>query len=348
MKKIYLFLILFSVFFGCLGADVANAYLVEDLNIITNGNMIIGPGKTEIMLSPGDSYTMEVTATNATGEAKIIKFSTEDIAASNDPETTLEFLGTKTGPYSLKDYVTPEIDTLTLEPGQRVRMPVTITVPEDASPGGLYGSIMVSAESLPTEVTVEVGKVSGQVSLITRVAVLLFVRIEGDVLESSYLKDFTVAKNFYEKGPVTFNITSANTGNVYLSPHGSIEIKDMIGRVIDAKEIDAWFTLPKSERTREILWNSNFLFGRYTAVLSLYRGYMNTADNADTATITFWVLPWKIILIGLISLILIIWLLVWIFSHIQWKKAPQNPVPPVDPSSPNPPSSNPPTSTLNQ
>jgi hypothetical protein len=344
MKKTYLFILFLILFFGGVCINSASAYLIEDLNLATTGNMIIGPGKTELLLSPGDSYTIEVTATNTTGETKIVKFTTEDLAASNDPNTLLEFLGDKKGPYSLKDYVKPEADTVTLEAGQRVRMPVTINIPENAAPGGLYGSIMVAAENLPTETTVESGKVAGQVSLITRVAVLLFVRIEGDVLESSYLKTFTSDKNFYEKGPVTFNITSANTGNVYLSPHGLIEIKDMLGRTVDSREIEAWFTLPKSERTREILWNSNFLLGRYTAVLSLYRGYMNESDMADTMTMSFWVLPWKIISIALIALILVIWLLVWILSHIQWKKQPQNPVaqaqqmPPPQTPSDNPPS----------
>jgi len=342
MKKLYLFLLFSVLFFGGLCIDSVNAYLIEDLNLATTGNMIIGPGKTELLLSPGDSYTIEVTATNTTGQTKIVNFTTEDLAASNDPNTLLEFLGTEKGPYSLKDYVKPEADSLTLQAGQRVRMPVTITIPEDAAPGGLYGSIMVAAENLPSETPVEEGKVAGQVSLITRVAVLLFVRIEGDVLESSYLKSFTVDKNFYEKGPVTFNITSANTGNVYLSPHGVIEIKDMLGRKIDSREIEAWFTLPKSERTREILWNSNFLFGRYTAVLSLYRGYMNETDIADTMTINFWVLPWKVLSIALIVLILAIWILVWIFSHIQWKKQPKNTIQPTQTTTSQDSSNNPP------
>lgn len=337
MKKIS-FIIFLGVF--CCLAATSHAYLIEDLNLTTTGNMIIGPGKTELLLAPGDTYTIEVTATNSTGEAKIVKFYTEDMAASNDPNTTLEFLGTETGPYSLKDYVTPEADTVTLESGQRVRMPVTITIPEDASPGGLYGALMVSSESLPSESTAESGTLAGQVNLITRVAVLLFVRIEGDVIESGYLKDFTSDKGFYEEGPVTFNITSANDGSVYLSPYGTVEIQDIFGRIIDSREVDPWFVLPGAERTREIAWNSNFLFGKYTATVTLHKGYMNTEDSADTKTLSFWILPWKIITVALIALILVIWFIVWILSHIQWKKKPQSQETPENPiagSNPPPP-----------
>jgi hypothetical protein len=174
------------------------------------------------------------------------------------------------------------------------------------------------------------GQVVSQVNLITRVAVLLFVRIKGPVLESSYLKDFTADKNFYEQGPVSFKITSENTGNVYLSPYGSIQVKDILGRTVDTRQVDPWFILPKSDRVRQITWNSNFLIGKYTALLTLHRGYMDSKDVVDVKSIDFWVIPWKIIAVGLIVLILIILLVVWIFSHIQWKKnVPTNSVPPL-------------------
>jgi hypothetical protein len=305
---------------------VQAAYTVEDLKLATTGSMIIGPGKTELLLAPGDTYTMNVSAANATGMTKIIKFMTEDMGASNDPNTPMEFLGTQKGPYSLKDFVKPEKDTLTLLAGQRVTMPVTITIPKDASPGGLYGAIMVAANNLPDTTIAPADQAVSKVDIITRVAVLLFIRIKGDVLESSYLKDFTADKNFYEQGPVDFKVTSENTGNVYLSPYGSIEVKDMLGRTIDKRDIDPWFILPKVNRTRDISWNSNFLLGKYTAVLTLHRGYLDAKDVVDTKSIDFWVVPWKVITVGLIILILVIWLLVWILSHIQWKSKPSSPV----------------------
>lgn len=327
MKKIYLLSIVFlAISSWCFVGGTAHAYLVENLNLSSTGDMIVGPGKTEIILSPGDTYNMNVTASNATGMTKIVRFTTEDMGASNDPSTPLQFLGDQKGPYSLKDFVKTETDQLTLLAGQRVSMPITISIPQDAAPGGLYGAIMVAAENLPSTITVPSGQVGGQVNIITRVAVLLFVRVKGDVLESSNLKDFTTDKNFYEQGPVSFKITSSNTGSVYLSPYGAIEVKDMLGRTIDTRQIDPWFILPKVDRTRDITWNSNFLFGKYTAVLTLHRGYMNAKDVVDTKSIDFWVIPWKIITVGLIILILIIWFLVWIFSHIQWKGKPSEPI----------------------
>jgi len=330
MKKISILSILFLVvFLWCFPGSAAQAYTIEDLNAANTGNIAVGPGKTELLLAPGDSYILNISATNMSGMTKIVKFTTEDMGASNDPSTPIQFLGDQKGPYSLKDFVKPEVEQITLLSGSRVTMPVTISIPMGVAPGGLYGAIMVAAENLPgVSSVVDNGQAVSQVNLITRVGVLLFIRIKGDVLESSYLKDFTADKNLYEKGPVSFKITSENTGSVYLSPYGSIEVKDMFGRTVDQRDIDPWFVLPKSDRSRAISWNSNFLFGKYVAVLSLHRGYMNATDVADTKTVNFWVIPWKIVTVGLIVLILVIWLLVWILSHIQWKNGqqPKNPV----------------------
>ncbi len=320
MQKYILSVLLFcglasSLFF----AQSAHAYVIENLNLQTNGSIVVGPGKTELMLSPGDKYVLEATVANSSGVTKIVKFGVEDLAASNDPNQTIKFLGDQRGPYSLKDYVKPEVDSVVLKNGQRVRMPVTISIPADAAPGGIYGAIMMDAENLPNAKTVPAGMVGTQININTRVGSLLFIRINGNVLESSYLKNFTASQNFYEQGPVNFKIDDTNTGDVYLDPYGTVQLKDMFGRVVDQTNVAPWFVLPRSERIRVIAWNTPGLFiGRYTATLSLNRGYGNIID---TKSVSFWVIPWRIILIVLIGLILIIWFIVWLSSNLQFKPA---------------------------
>jgi hypothetical protein len=116
---------------------------------------------------------------------------------------------------------------------------------------------------------------------------------------------------------VTFQITSQNTGNVHLSPYGVIEIKDVFGRVVEQKEVEPWFVMPKSIRLRETKWNSDFLIGKYTATLSLNRGYDNLVDQK---TFDFWVIPWKVISTAVIGLILVLWFFIWLFSHLEFKR----------------------------
>lgn len=325
----FLFFIFFiAVFASCF--SFVNAYVIEDLDLKTSGSIVVGPGKTELFFSPGDTYTLQILTTNVSGMTKIVDFRVEDMKSSNKPDQILEFLGNEKGPYSVRDYIKPEVNQLTLKNGQRVRMPVTISIPKNAEPGGLYGAIMISASNLETADNPQLDNAAGQIKIITRVASLVFITVKGDALTSGFLQDFRVAKSFYEQGPVKFQIVSANTGNVHLNPYGDIEIKDMFGRIVDAREVDPWFVMPRSERTREMAWNAKFLFGKYTATLTMNRGYK---DIVDVKTVSFWIIPWKIIAIGLIILILIITFFVWILSHIQWKKdKPAAPPPAVPPT----------------
>jgi hypothetical protein len=319
MKRIVssLSLLFISIFIGCSVAGSASAYITEDLKLQSKGNIIVGPDKTEVLLAPGDTYSFELLVSNVSGMTKIVKFTTEDMTASDNPDESVVFLGNKTGPYSIKNFVKPEVDEVTLLTGQRLRMPVTITIPKDAEPGGLYGGLMVAAYNIggPGEVNGETAAPS--INIITRVASLLFITVKGNALQSGFLKDLTMSKSFYEAGPVAFEVSSANTGNVHLDPYGTIEIKDMFGRVVDTRQVEPWFVMPRSERVREIKWNSAFLIGSYTATLKMNRGYQ---DIVDSKTVSFWVLPWKLILIGLILLVLVIWFFVWIGSNIEWKK----------------------------
>ena len=52
--------------------------------------------------------------------------------------------GDEIGPYSIRDFISFPETTFTLSLGERARIPVTISVPENAAPGGYYGSVLVS------------------------------------------------------------------------------------------------------------------------------------------------------------------------------------------------------------
>ena len=82
--------------------------------------------------------------------------------------------------------------------------------------------------------------------------------------------------------------------------------------------VDAYFVLPNSTRYREVLWSSNaFLFGRYTANFSFYKGYGNEYQDAK---ISFWVLPWKIVVPVFIGLIIFVTLAYYILTRFELKK----------------------------
>jgi hypothetical protein len=130
--------------------------------------------------------------------------------------------------------------------------------------------------------------------IIARIGTLFFITVPGAVEKSGELKDFSVVgdKIWYEKGPIDLSVLFENKGSVHLNPYGEIRIKNFFNEEVGFVELDPWFSLPKSLRSREVSWDRELLFGRYTATAYINRGYEDVVDEMST---TFWVLPWKIV-----------------------------------------------------
>jgi len=291
------------------------AYQIQDLaNAEIKGDIVLSPAKTELFMEPGEKTTREIIFINRTGEAVNFDIAIEDFKGSYNPDQTLVFLGQEKGPYSLKDWLRPEVQKFTLKSGQKIILPIEISVPAYADPGGYYGAIFAVLE---TEIPATTTKSAGQVSIVSRAGSLFFVRVKGDAQENGALTQLSTPHHFYETGPIDFSVFFENKGSVHLAPYGAIEIKNFFGKVVDKIELDPWFVLPDSMRLRQIEWNSGFIFGKYSAVATVNRGYL---DILDQKTVNFWVIPWKIILLGVFALAFIIWFLFLIFSKLEIKK----------------------------
>ncbi len=303
----------------------ASAYVIQDLpNTEVKNDFVLGPGKEELFLNPGDTSDREIQVTNRLGRDVDIKIEIEDFRGSRDPAETIVLLGDKHGPYSLKDYIKPELMSFRLSHGQRMIMPVKISIPQDAEPGGLYGSVLVAAQPPQDQLSAEAGKATGGAKLVTRLGVLYFIRVSGPVKEEGLLKQFQtkLGQRFFENGPIAFEILFENNGSIHETPYGTVEFTNLLGKQVGALEVKPWFVLPDSLRARDVTWERGFLFGKYTARLKLNRGYDNIVDEMAT---TFWVIPWKLLSGGLVLLILIIWVLKKIFSKFEIRVKPKEP-----------------------
>ncbi|MEY2665430.1 MAG: hypothetical protein RLZZ480_535 [Candidatus Parcubacteria bacterium] len=278
------------------------------------GDFVVGPGRAEISVSPGETIIQEVTVTNRISANRTFKLEVEDITGSADGSSAVSLTGEERGPYSIRNYISFPTDTFTLDLGERARIPVTITIPEDAEPGGFYGSVLVSTDR--TGETVEDGPRS---PVIARVGSLFFVTVRGDVETSGVTKEVRTldGKMWYEKGPVNLGIVYENSGSIHVNPYGEISITNIFGEQVGFVEIEPWFVLPKSLRTREITWDREYLFGRYTVTAKINRGYDNVVDEVQT---TFWVLPWKIVLGVFLSVFILVFALRAFFRTFEFKR----------------------------
>ncbi len=293
----------------------AFAYSVETLpDVGVSRDFVVGPGKFEAVMEPGETRTVEMKVTNRMGDERSFQASVEDFTGSKSLTQTVQLLGGERGPYSLRDYLTPERKTFTLKHGERATLRITVSVPADAEPGGRYGSVLISTVSKADE-----RARGGGAAIVARIGSLFFITVPGEVNKAGSVTDFQVqgGDKLLSSGPVRFDILYENTGSVHLTPYGEIAISNIFGQQVAFFEIEPWFAMPDSIRLRQVEWKRELLFGKYTAVASINRGYNNIVDEKSYS---FWVIPWKL-LIGAFAIILILVIvLLWILSKFEIRR----------------------------
>ena len=254
------------------------------------GDFVVGPGRTEIELSPGETVIQEISITNRISDNRIFKLEVEDITGTSDASEAVKLSGNERGPYSIWDYISFPEDQFSLTLGERARIPVTISIPSNAEPGGYYGSVLVST----VQADENNNPLAARQPVVARIGSLFFLRVKGDtVISGETVEISALADNtWYEEGPIDLGILYENNGSVHVNPYGELSITSMFGEEVGYVELEPWFVLPGSLRLREVSWDREFLLGRYTATAKINRGY---DDIIDEVSVTFWVLPWKIV-----------------------------------------------------
>lgn len=317
IKKIilYVFVLIIALF---VSREVL-AFQKSKMEMTPQNDFVVEPGKTEIFLNPGETVVKNIAITNRINKTVKFRLTTEDMVGTNESTSAIKLLGDEVGPYSIKNFIEPEITEFSLDLGEKIVIPVKVSIPLDAEPRGYYGALIVSNE--PEVFSEEQSKESeGKARLVSRIGSLFFLRINGEGQESGSLQDFKVIgpkKAFYERNPKGFEILFKNEGNVHLVPYGKIIIRNMLGREVMMIPVDAYFSLPNSVRYREVSMPEGTGLGRYTAELSLYKGYSNENEEVSLA---FWIIPWKILIATFAGLFILISAIYYVLTRFEIKK----------------------------
>ncbi|MFC1801967.1 hypothetical protein ACFLY7_00795 [Patescibacteria group bacterium] len=290
-KIIFLFAIIALCF--CVNA---NAYEIKETGSDIKNDFVLEPAKLEVSLDAGESVDKILKITNRTDKTLIFYIEVEDFVGSKDSRNTVDLLGSNTSPYSLKNYIIPEVREFSLDPKEQIVFTVNITIPIDEVAGGKYGSVLISSASSGEEYGTKA---------VSRLGALLFVKVNGDIDYVSELERFNINNNkklFVKNEPIKFELYSRNEGSVYSNAYGLIEIKNLAGVVVGEINVEPYFVMPESLRFREVVWNRDFMLGRYTATAFINRGYDNIIDEL---TVSFWVIPWDILLVIVFSLFIL-------------------------------------------
>lgn len=290
-----------------LGAFIA-AFVITPLFAVsahgqaTNANaadgLQISPALIEVNGEPGSTYTIQIRVTNVTAsdltfDSEVNDFSSKDESgnASVNLDTSLPNAS------SIRSWVSV-IDSFSLKARESRNVNATLSIPVDAEPGGHYGVIRFSGRA-PTIDGSGVGTAASAGSLV-------LVRVAGTVDESLDLITFQTSQNntwsgFFKYGPVDFVMRFENNGNVHVKPIGQIEIRDIFGNKVETLSVnpDKGNVLPLSIRKFQSTLDRQWMFGRYTADLSVAYG---TTGQAIVKSISFWVIPYRLIIGAIILL----------------------------------------------
>jgi hypothetical protein len=114
-------------------------------------------------------------------------------------------------------------------------------------------------------------------------------------------------RRWFEYGPIDFLVRLRNTGSVHEKPVGTITVTNAFGKSVGSLNLNpnSGNVLPDSIRRFERTLNTKQLFGAYTATLTLTYG----SGQKLTAHTSFWVVPWKLIVLVLIGLVAVFFIL---------------------------------------
>lgn len=271
------------------------------------GGLTLSPMFQEISLEKNEQQKdFLVTLTNNTGSLMTLRLSLLDFG-SLDESGGVAFLGATNDlekKYALASWMRPGINTLTLAPGESQKVRVTIENRDTLSPGGHYGALVFKVG----DDTVD-PNVSNEIAINQLFSVLVFVKKLGGEIYSLDLKGNEYAKSSISL-PEEIETRFQNSGNVHVTPRGTVTITDPLGHVVSKGIIneESGLILPETFRTYPAHLRSlalAFIPGRYTLHIA-YR--YDGKDDFIVKTEQFEVFPLPAIIgVLLIGAIIVGW-----------------------------------------
>jgi hypothetical protein len=257
-------------------------------------------------LDPGETRQFSVQLSNLSGTDQTYYLSRRDIVGVRDGGVPIFANETteRTG-YEISDWITLDRTEVFIPANGSESVNFVLAVPEGASPGSHFGSIIVSVEAPEIR--------NSGASIGYEVANIVSIRIAGDAIDSARIREFSTSQYVYGSTNVDFEARIENEGNTLVSPYGPLEIYNMFGKkvaTLNFNETQA-SVYPKTSysdglRTYAVTWEDDGVgFGRYEAVLALTYGDEGK-KNTMSSTVTFWILPMNIVGPGLGVLIFLL------------------------------------------
>ncbi|MDZ7612136.1 MAG: hypothetical protein U5L10_05210 [Candidatus Moranbacteria bacterium] len=278
MKKTFCYVTCYvTTLAGIFCASSAFAFSIEKYNDNVEDRFIVTPPRFEFKVYHGQTSFREFTVVNRLGKEKKFEVVIEGLVQEEEE-------GKK---YSAVDWIEPEVKDFTLAHGERMRQKMKIQVPENMPSGGYYATLLVRTEG-------EDVNSSQKIRVINQVGVPVLTTMPGKVKEELKIKDLSTDLPFYLTGPVTFSALFKNTGDIHLSPRGSLEVRNFLGAKVAEIPIEKLTVLPNTEKKWQARWLKKWLIGKYDVKLTAQYG---AGSEKIVEKTFFWAFPIHILLL---------------------------------------------------
>lgn len=264
--------------------------------------------RIDYTLEPGTSVTDSVVVTNSGEEPVQLTLQATDAMAT--AEGAFAVLPPQETPVQLGSWIALETDGLTLGPGESREVDMTITIPQDASPGDHAAGVMAARR---TSVTTAEGT---DLSMNQRVGARVYVRVNGplqpELTVTSMHVTYDGALFPLRRPPATIEYTITNTGNLRLAGQARVHLLAPFGwDIAQSPVIDVPAMLPGSATSGRVQVTPPWPPGRLTARMEV--DGVNTAGTVPVQiphagqAVTIWAMPW-LVLGGVVLLVALWWL----------------------------------------
>ncbi|HUS26092.1 MAG TPA: hypothetical protein VMY99_01970 [Nevskiaceae bacterium] len=310
---------------GFVAPAVVNAQTPGDFSLQ------VTPSPMVSTITPGQTTSLELKIHNAGQQAETLKIEPRRFSFNNKTEAVeLD----DTAPPEIAGWIRFSAPTFTVQPGQWFSEQVNLAVPKSA--GFSYAfALVVSRKDAPSPATQGGRVLKGSLAVFTLLNV-----DRPDATRKIDAVKFISTKRMYEYLPAELKVQFKNSGNTIVQPAGNIFVQrgEHDQNPISTLKVNETngYILPGSTRTlathwdngfpvyktvvnadgttkQQLTWNwgdlSKLRIGRYTAKLvAIYND--GQRDIPIEGQVSFWVVPWKI-LIGLLLVLLLVLAGLW-------------------------------------
>jgi hypothetical protein len=259
----------------------------------SGASFAVSPPTFELNATPGTGASGTLLLENRTGEPRTVNVRVRDFTARGE-EGQPGFSEEPTY-YTLADWVSVNPKRVEIPPKFSQPFEFTVDVPLDATPGGHYAALIFRNETpLPSG--------DARVNVIQEIAALLLLRVPGEIDERAMIESFRAKKTSFQNGPISLEARIRNRGNVHVKPGTVITIKNLLGSPVAVLPVQAGNVLPDSARKFNTKWNRKWLWGLYSATLSVSYG----SESTKRLSSRIWFFGYPILILAAIGLVLLL------------------------------------------